>query len=128
MTQVHAVVWLDHREAHIAAFSLGKSSVIEIHSDLGGRRIHRKSRQIGSGKAADDHHYFDEIASALHDIRLVLLVGPGNAKTALLTFLESRHPEAALKVVGVETMDHPTDGQLLAHARSYFAAADQLET
>jgi hypothetical protein len=30
------------------------------------------------------------------------------------------------RVVGVETVDHPSDGQLLAHARQYFQAADQM--
>jgi hypothetical protein len=30
------------------------------------------------------------------------------------------------KIVGVETVDHPTDGQLVAHARRYFHAADRM--
>lgn len=30
------------------------------------------------------------------------------------------------KVIGVETVDHPTDGQVLAYARRYFRAADQM--
>jgi hypothetical protein len=29
--------------------------------------------------------------------------------------------------VGIETVDHPTDGQLLAYAKKYFAKADALK-
>ncbi len=30
------------------------------------------------------------------------------------------------RILGVETVDHPTDGQVVAHARSYFAARDNM--
>jgi stalled ribosome rescue protein Dom34 len=126
MTDIHAIVWLDHREARIASFSLGSSHLIEVHSHSSERRIHRKAREIGSGKAADDHHFFDEIVAALVDIRQVLIAGPGNAKTAFETYITSRHVDLAKRVVGVETLDHPTDGELLAHARKSFKAIDQL--
>ncbi len=126
MSQVHAIVWLDHREARIASFSLGTTEQVEIHSQSPQRQIHRKSRAIGSGKAADDHHFFDEIAEALVGIREVLIAGPGNAKTAFATYIGTRHTELAKQVVGIETLDHPTDGELLAHARTFFNAIDQL--
>jgi hypothetical protein len=31
------------------------------------------------------------------------------------------------KVVGIETVDHPTDGQLLAYAKKYFHKVDALK-
>ena len=37
-------------------------------------------------------------------------------------------PKLKKKVVGVETIDHPSDGQLVAHARKYFNAADRMRT
>jgi stalled ribosome rescue protein Dom34 len=119
-------VWLDHREAHIASFSLGSSQLIEVHSHSPERRIHRKAREIGSGKAADDHNYFDEIAESLVNIHEVLLAGPGNAKTAFETYVKDRHVDLAKRIVGLETLDHPTDGQLLAHARKSFKVIDRL--
>jgi hypothetical protein len=30
------------------------------------------------------------------------------------------------KIVGTETVDHPTDNQLVAHARKYFRTADRM--
>jgi stalled ribosome rescue protein Dom34 len=126
MSDVHAIVWLDHREARIASFSLGSSHLIEVHSHSPERRIHRKAREIGSGKAADDHDFFDEIAASLLDIREVIIAGPGNAKTAFEVYTKDRHVELSKRIVGVETLDHPTDGELLAHARKSFNAIDQL--
>jgi stalled ribosome rescue protein Dom34 len=126
MSDVHAIVWLDHREARIASFSFGSSRVIEVHSHNPERRMHRKGGEIGSGKALDDHHFFDEIAESLEDIHEVLIAGPSNAKTAFETYVRDRHVDLAKRIVGVETLDHPTDGELLAHARKSFKAIDQL--
>jgi stalled ribosome rescue protein Dom34 len=126
MPQVHAIVWLDHREARIIAFSLGARSEIEVHSQTAERRIHRKAGSIDSGHAPDDHHFFDEIAESLAGIHEVLIAGPGNAKTAFATYIDERHADLAHRVVGVETLDHPSDTELLAHARKWFAAIDQL--
>jgi stalled ribosome rescue protein Dom34 len=126
VSEIHAIVWLDHREARIASFSLGSSHLIEVHSHSAERRIHRTAREIGSGKAADDHRFFDDVVKALADSRQVLIAGPGNAKTAFETYIKDRHVELAKRVVGVETLDHPTDGELLAHARRSFKAIDQL--
>lgn len=125
-TQVHAVVWLDHREARIASFSLCKSSMVEVHSNSPERRIHHKTNEIGSGKSADDHDFFDEIIASLTTTSEVLIAGPGNAKTAFATYIRSRNPDLANRIVGIETLDHPTAGQLLAHARKSFTAIDQL--
>ncbi|HQZ32826.1 MAG TPA: hypothetical protein PK020_00305 [Ilumatobacteraceae bacterium] len=128
MTQAHAIVWLDHVEARIASFSIGKDELLEIHSQSPNRQIHRKAGSLSSGHAADDHHFFDEIVAGLHGIPEVLIAGPGNAKTAFETYIKKRHVELANRVVGVETLDHPTDGELLAHARRAFAAIDALGT
>ena len=126
MSQVHAIVWLDHREARVIGFSIGKKETIEVSSNREERRIHHKMKAIGSGKLADDHHFFDEIAAVLTDMQEVLIVGPGNAKTAFETYLLHRHADVGKRVVGRETLDHPSEGELLAHARKYFEAHDQL--
>jgi len=126
MTQVHAIVWLDHREARIVEFSMGKSDAFEVHSHAAERRIHHKANTMGAGKAADSHPFFDEVAEALAETREVLVAGPGNAKTAFRTYVDDHHPDLARRIVGVETLDHPTDRELLAHARKYFTAVDHL--
>ncbi|MCU1393068.1 MAG: hypothetical protein JWM34_1496 [Ilumatobacteraceae bacterium] len=126
MSHVHAIVWLDHREARVISFSLGEQSELVVHAHQAEQRIHHKAGSIGSGHTADDHHFFDAIALALVGTHEVLIAGPGNAKTAFETYIRDRHVDLAGRVVGVETLDHPTDAELLAHARQAFTSIDQL--
>ncbi len=126
MSQVHAIVWLDHLNARVIGFSAASGETIEIHSTTDHRQLHRKSGKPGSGHAADDVAFFDEVAGALADHREILITGPGTAKIAFKHHVEHRHPALASRIVGVETTDHPNDGELLAYARRYFKGVDQL--
>jgi hypothetical protein len=40
--------------------------------------------------------------------------------------VHENHPLLVSKIVGVETADHPTRGEIVAHARSYFKASDRM--
>ena len=55
--------------------------------------------------------------------RRVLVQRTGNMSTDVT---DQVHPEVAEKVASVESADHPTDGQLLAHARKFFVASDRM--
>jgi hypothetical protein len=46
---------------------------------------------------------------------------------AASTAAESKVPAVAEKVKAVETVDHPSDGQLLAYARQYFVSAGGMQ-
>jgi hypothetical protein len=56
----------------------------------------------------------------------VLITGPANAKTELVKHIERHVPTLSARIVGVETVDHPTDGELVAHARKYFKTDHQM--
>ena len=56
----------------------------------------------------------------------VLVTGPGQAKVEFRRHVDSRHPLFAKRVLGVESLDHPSEGQLLAFARQYFLKIDQM--
>ena len=126
MTDTHAVVWLDHQHAKIICFSAEDSTLQEVRSENGTGRIHTKSGAPGSGHAADDHKFFDEIVHRVGAVPKVIVAGPGTAKNAFATYVQKRHHTFAERIAAVETLDHPTDGELLAHARSSFKAVDQL--
>lgn len=126
MTYAHAIVWLDHRSARVIRFSRDDSVLSEMHSTTEERRLHRKSGVPGSGHAPDDHQFFDVVVEELAQVPAVLIVGPGTAKKAFELWLQHRHPDVSRRIVGVETLDHPTDGELLAHARKFFKRLDQL--
>ena len=128
MSYQHAVVWLDHLRAVVIDFAVDQHNVHVVTSDTEHRQVHRKSGPMpGSGfKAAEDRAFFDGIVDAIGDAREILIVGPGQAKTAFRHDLEHRHANVAKLVVAVETADHPTNDELLKFAKKYFKRVDNL--
>jgi hypothetical protein len=47
-------------------------------------------------------------------------VGPSTAKLDFSRYLHKHDPALEARIVGIETVDHPSDGQLVAYARKYF--------
>jgi stalled ribosome rescue protein Dom34 len=126
MSQRHAVVWLDHVAATIITFSQQGSRELEVHSRMSPSREHSDSRQSRASRVRDDPGFFDEIARLVGDVPEVLVVGPGLGKVAFERYVQSHHPALGAHIVGVETVDHPTSGEILKFARKYFQRADQL--
>ncbi|MES2741342.1 MAG: translational machinery protein [Pseudomonadota bacterium] len=112
----HAIVWLDQTEAHVIHFSraAAESEVIKTTSQ------HKKDGVVGNNRAVESTSYMDEVAAALLPSKEILIVGPGQEKLTFIKHLHKSHAEIADKVVSVETVDHPNDGQLLEYARKYF--------
>jgi stalled ribosome rescue protein Dom34 len=122
----HAVVWIDHREARVFHFSPSDVQQLVLHPDHPTKHIHHKANSIGSGHAAEDHAFLEAVAQSIADAGAVLITGPANAKTELVKHIREHDPALAPKIVGVETVDHPSDAELVAHARKYFKAEDRM--
>jgi stalled ribosome rescue protein Dom34 len=122
----HAIVWIDHREARVFHFNPTDVQRLVLHPDNPTRHIHHKANSIGSGNAAQDRAFFQAVAQSIADAGEVLVVGPANAKNELLKYIRQHQPKLTQIIVGVETLDHPSDAQLVAHARKYFSAEDRL--
>ena len=54
------------------------------------------------------------------------VVGPAQAKLHLMRHIHAHDPAMSSTGMGVETVDHPSDGQVLAYARKYFKADDAM--
>ena len=76
--------------------------------------------------SAADQEFLHSVAHAVADAGEVLITGPADAKNELVRHIEKHDPALKKRIAGVETVDHPSDGQLLAHARKYFKAADRM--
>src|SRR6202163_447590 len=122
----HAVVWIDHREARVSHFNAEDVERLVLHPDHPTRHIHHKANSIGSGHASADHDYLHAVAESVADAGAVLITGPANAKTELVEHIRVHDPQLTKLIVGVETVDHPSDSQLVAHAKKYFMAADRM--
>ena len=122
----HCIVWLDHREAKLFAFGSEAVEPQVIRAAGGARHLHHHAGSIGSGHNSPDRHFLEAVAQALAPAGEILVVGPGQAKNELMAHLAEQHPALAAKVVKVETVDHPTDGQIVAIARKTFKAIDRM--
>jgi stalled ribosome rescue protein Dom34 len=122
----HAVIWIDHREARVFHFGATDVERLVLHPDNPTRHIHHKANSIGSGHASADHDYLHAVAESVADAGSVLITGPSSAKTELVEHIRVHHPELTKLIGGVETVDHPSDAQLVAHAKKYLVAADRM--
>ena len=122
----HAVIWIDRREARVSHFNAEDVERLVLHPDHPTRHIHHKANSIGSGHASADHDYLHAVAESVADAGAVLITGPANAKTELVEHIRVHDPRLTKLIVGVETVDHPSDLQLVAHAKNYFMAADRM--
>lgn len=126
MSHYHAVVWIDHAEAHVLHFSADDVESSTVHPGKPHRHLHNKRGSIGAGRAPEDQHFYHEVVEAIKDAQEILVVGPANAKLNLIKYIHGHDQQIADRIVGVETVDHPTDAQLVAYARKYFNAADRM--
>src|SRR5256885_2735444 len=56
---------------------------------------------------------------------LVLIVGPASAKHEFFKFAQEKRRPLVSRIVGVEPADHPTGGEIVAHARHYFKRSEE---
>jgi stalled ribosome rescue protein Dom34 len=125
MSHYHAVVWLDHAEAHVLHFTPEDVQNKLVHGKPH-QHLHHKRGSSDSGHAAEDPVFFKKIADALTGAQEILVVGPASAKTSFVKYLHEHAQGLRAKVVAVETVDHPSDGQLLEYARKHFRASDRM--
>src|ERR1700726_253189 len=123
----HAVIWIDHHEARVFHFSPTDVERLVLHPDHPTRHIHHRANSIGSGQVSEDHDYPHAAAKSIAGAGAVLITGPANAKTELVKHIHHHDPKLMNVIVGVETVDHPGDAQLVAYARKYFNATDRMQ-
>jgi stalled ribosome rescue protein Dom34 len=109
-------VWIDHAEAKI--FHVDPEKFTETTVKAPHHSISRKAEE--QGRHALSATFFEAVAKQLAGANHILIVGPSSAKLDLLRHLHKHDHVIAEKVVGVETLDHPTDPQMAAYVRHYF--------
>lgn len=123
----HAVVWIDHREARVFHFSPTEVEKLVLHPDHPTRHVHHKAGAIGNGHAPADHEFLHAVATSVADAGAVLITGPANTKAQLVKHIDQHDPKLMKIIAGVETVDHPSDAQLVAYARHYLTGTDRMQ-
>jgi hypothetical protein len=119
MSLFHAVVWIDHEKAQILQFDAEhvQSQKVKAHT--------HHTAYHGSG-VRTGHEFFGEVCDALAGISEVLVTGSHTSTADFRHYAEKHRPAAAKQIVGYETVDHPSEAQLVALARKYFLKYDRM--
>ncbi len=123
MINRQAAVWIDHNEAKIFHVEDGRLDTSKI--DAPHHHVHRHPKGASEKKEhpVDAQHFFHQVAQVLQGADEILVVGPATAKLELIKHIHAHEPLLESRIVGVETVDHPTDGQLAAYIKRYFLPA-----
>ena len=118
------VVWIDHEKAklfkmlapgHIEGKKLEKKEI--LHHNHNDKEKHKNSDK-----------FFHDVATELKDASELLLIGPGLGKEHFKHHLEKHHHERLAKfVVGMISVDHPSENEILAQARKFFKKYDAFQ-
>ena len=121
----HAVVWIDQAHARVFHFSLDEADRKTIRPDHSVRDVSHGQKRTGH-RVPMDREFLEKVAESIADAGAILSVGPAQEKDELAKFLAEKHPAIRARVEAVEAADHPTDGELLDHARRFVEAADRM--
>lgn len=122
----HAVVWIDHQQAKIFHFDAEAVDRDTVRSSHPHQHLHHKANTPGSGHVGAEPAFLERVAQALAGAGAILITGPASAKQELAAHIARAHPQLSARISGVEALDHPSDGQLLALARRFFWADDRM--
>lgn len=119
MTTFHAVVRIDHQHAEVLQFDAEhvQSQKVKAHS-------HHTAKHGSAVRT--EHEFFGHVCDALAGIAEILVVGSKTAQADFRHYVEKHRPALVKQVVGYETVDQPTQNQLVAFARQYFLKYDRM--
>ena len=119
MSLHHAVLKIDHQHAEILQFDAEhlQAQKIKAHST--------HTHQHGSA-VRTEHAFFGEVCDALKGIAEVLVAGGHQAQADFRHYVEKHRPQVMQQIVGWETVDHPSEGQLVALAKKHFKSIDRM--
>ncbi len=121
MSENYVAVWLDHSEARV--FHIQPEKTDEATFAAPSEKAHHKHpRGQDNDKAHpdDEKRFFHGIARSIDGNEPILVVGPSTAKLQFMRYLGTHEQSIEKRVVAVETVDHPTDKQIVAYAKKYF--------
>ncbi len=115
MTDV--IVFLDSAHANIFEIASKEGDL----APMAPRHIKKHLGANNSPQESDEPKFYKDLCADLQSAGRILLVGPGKAKAEFKHYLEKlsdKHTNE--KVVGVETVDHPSDAQVIALGKKFF--------
>lgn len=119
MPLLHAVLWIDHHRAQILQFDAEAVHAVQLHAHVHYTRQHASA-------VRSEHEFFGHVCDELAGIKEVLVTGSHIAQADFRHYVEKHRPTTMAQIAGWETVDHPSEGQLLALARRFFLKQERL--
>lgn len=110
MAFIHAVIWLDHHNAHVIEFDPEHTHERHLQAHDHNTRQHRS-------EVRSEHEFFAQVCDAVNGMASILVTGAHQVQADFRHYIETHRPTLAPKISGWETVDHPTAAQLVARAR-----------
>jgi stalled ribosome rescue protein Dom34 len=114
-------MWIDHDEARV--FHVDGETSDESTFKSAQHHIHRHPADQNTrthNHPQDEPVFFAQVIGALEGAEKILIMGPSVTKLHFLKYAQEHAKAVASHIVGLESADHPTDPQLVAHVRQYF--------
>jgi len=113
MATRHAVLWVDHHKAslHPTGVQSAPARRLKAHA--------HPTAQHGS-EVRSEHEFFAEVCEALEAVETVLVTGSKTALADFRHYVEKHRAQTGHRIASYQTVDHPTDHQLVALGRSFF--------
>ncbi|WP_127995942.1 hypothetical protein [Piscinibacter defluvii] len=119
MSLFHAVVWIDHQKAQVLQFDAEHVQAQKV-------KAHSHHTAYHGSAVRTQHEFFGEVCDALAGIAEVLVTGPRTGLDDFRHYADKHRPATAKQIVAYETVDHPSEAQLVAYARKYFLKYDRM--
>ena len=113
MSLFHAVVWTDHQSAEVLQFDDNQVLVTKLKAHT------HPTAQHGSA-VRSEHEFFGALCDALGGVSVVLVTGSRTAIADFRHYADKHRPQTAAHIAAYEVVDHPSENQLVALARTYF--------
>ena len=113
MSFSHAIAWIDHHHAQVVQFDAEHVQALKVKEHA------HYTRQHGSA-VRSEHEFFAEVCDALNAVAAVLIAGSHTAQADFRHYIDKHRPALAPRIAGWETVNHPTEGELVKLARQFF--------
>ena len=80
MPHFHAVVWIDHSEAHVIHFSPDDVEQFVVRPNHPHHKVHSTAGTLGDGKAPVDKDFFHRVAEILQNFKTLHAIGQAHPR------------------------------------------------
>ena len=119
MPLFHAILRIDHHSAELLQFDATEVQAQALKS-------HSHPTKQRASAVRTEHEFFAEVCDALAGITEVLVAGSQTGLADFKHYVEKHRPAVAKQIVAYEAVDHLSENQLVAMARSFFLKHDRM--